>query len=100
MATINSNSHRVLHNHHLSEKTNALAGSGRYVFVVAKTANKIEIKKSVEAVYGVHVAKVNTVNTKGKSRKTGRTSGKTQDWKKAVVTLKAGEKIVGLSEGV
>jgi large subunit ribosomal protein L23 len=92
--------HRVLRNHHLSEKTNMMTQTGTYVFVVAKTANKIEVKKAVEAVYGVNVVKVNTANTKGKNRRHGRTQGRTQDWKKAIVTLKDGEKIAALSEGV
>lgn len=92
--------HRVLKNYHLSEKTNQLSTAGRYVFIVDRKANKIEIKKAVEKVYDVHVANVNIVNTKGKFRAYGRTSGRTSDWKKAIVTLKAGEKISGLAEGV
>lgn len=92
--------HMVLKSHHLSEKTNALAQHGRYVFVVAKSANKIEVKKAVEAVYEVHVAGVNMVNVQGKARRQGKSRGFTSDWKKAVVTLKAGERIAALSEGV
>lgn len=92
--------HRLLKNYHLSEKTNILSSTGRYVFIVDKSANKIEIKKAVEKVYDVHVTSVNTVNTKGKNRSHGKTSGRTSAWKKAVVTLKAGEKISGLAEGV
>lgn len=92
--------HLVLKSHHLSEKTNALAQNGRYVFVVAKSANKIEVKKAVEAVYEVHVASVNMVNVQGKARRQGRSRGFTSDWKKAVVTLKTGERIAALSEGV
>lgn len=92
--------HRVLNLHHLSEKTNALASTGVYVFKIAKATNKIEVKKAIERVYDVNVASVNTVNVKGKNRRTGRIKGKTSDWKKAYVTLKSGQKIVGLSEGV
>jgi large subunit ribosomal protein L23 len=91
--------HRVLLNHHLSEKTNILTNSGRYVFKVAPTSNKIEIKKAVETVYDVHVTSVNVLNAKGKVRRSGRGTGMTSDWKKAVVTLKDGEKITGLAEG-
>jgi large subunit ribosomal protein L23 len=90
--------HRILQQYHLSEKTNMLSSIGRYVFVVDKSANKIEIKKAVESVYDVHVTGVNILNTKGKFRTYGKTSGRTSDWKKAVVTLKEGEKISGLSE--
>jgi large subunit ribosomal protein L23 len=92
--------HRILQQYHMSEKTNNLSSTGRYVFVVAKTANKIEIKKAVESVYDVHVTSVNVVNTKGKFRSYGKTSGRTSAWKKAIVTLKSGEKISGLAEGV
>jgi large subunit ribosomal protein L23 len=92
--------HRILQQYHLSEKTNALSSTGRYVFVVAKSSNKIEIKKAVESVYDVHVTSVNVVNTKGKFRSYGKTSGRTSAWKKAIVTLKAGEKISGLAEGI
>jgi large subunit ribosomal protein L23 len=92
--------HSVLKRYHLSEKTNQLSSIGRYVFVVNGSANKIEVKKAVETVYDVHVTGVNIINTKGKSRNQGRISGRTSDWKKAIVTLKEGEKISGLAEGV
>lgn len=92
--------HRILRNHHLSEKTNMLSQTGRYVFRVAKTANKIEVRKAVESVYDVHVLKVNIINTLGKKRRQGRSVGYTQDWKKAIITLKEGERIAGLAEGV
>jgi large subunit ribosomal protein L23 len=92
--------HRILHNYHLSEKTNQFSNDGRYVFRVAKNANKITVKKAVESVYDVHVANVNILNTPGKVRRQGRTYGRTSDWKKAIVTLKPGEKITGLAEGV
>ncbi len=92
--------HHILHHYHLSEKTNQFSGSGRYVFKVAKTANKIDVKNAVEKVYDVHVTKVNMLNVLGKSRRQGRVMGRTQNWKKAVVTLKSGERISGLAEGV
>jgi large subunit ribosomal protein L23 len=92
--------HRILVSHHLSEKTNILSADGRYVFKVSGDANKIEVKKAVEKVYDVHVVSVNIVNTQGKVRRYGRSYGKTSDWKKAIVTLKKGEKIQGLAEGV
>src|ERR1041385_2004082 len=64
--------HRVLHRYHLSEKTNQFSSTGRYVFKVAKSANKIEVKKAVEKVYDVHVVSVNIVNVLGKNRRQGR----------------------------
>ena len=92
--------YRILRSAHLSEKTNALSANQRYVFKVNTRANKIEVKKAVEKAYDVHVTAVNVVNVKGKKRRMGRVFGKTSDWKKAVVTLKAGEKITGLIEAV
>lgn len=92
--------HRVLQNYHLSEKSNHLSTSGRYVFRVAKSANKLEVKKAIEKVYDVHVTDVNILNNLGKSRRAGKTSGRTSDWKKAYVTLKQGETISGLAEGI
>ncbi|MBI2356311.1 MAG: 50S ribosomal protein L23 [Candidatus Doudnabacteria bacterium] len=92
--------YRVLSSVHLSEKTNALSTVGRYVFKVNPKANKIDVKKAVEKTFDVHVTAVNVINTKGKMRRMGRKFGKTSDWKKAVVTLKTGEKIEGLVEGI
>lgn len=80
---------------HLSEK--AVGGSehenGCYVFVVPAHANKIEIKKAVEAVYGVIPTAVRIVSVRGKSVRFGHTLGTTRGWKKALVTLPQGKKI-------
>ena len=59
----------------------------KYTFKVAKDANKAEIKAAVEEVFGVKVAKVNTLNCKGHLRRYGRYEGYTPAWKKAIVTL-------------
>ena len=59
----------------------------KYTFKVAKDANKAEIKAAVEEVFGVKVAKVNTMNCKGHLRRYGRFQGYTPAWKKAIVTL-------------
>ena len=66
---------------------------GKYVFVVAKAANKIEIAKAVSEIFKVKVAKVNTVNVIGKPKRMGRTQGKRPDYKKAIVKLAPGETI-------
>ena len=66
----------------------------KYTFEVPKTANKIEIKKAVEEVFGVKVAAVNTMNVKGKPKRMGRYEGKRSDWKKAVVTLTQDSKTI------
>jgi len=65
----------------------------QYVFVVARKANKIEIKKAIEVVFKVKVTAVNTVVVKGKTRRIRGRVGKDPDFKKAIVTLKKGEKI-------
>ncbi len=71
--------------------------SNRFGFVVAKHANKIQIKQAVEDMYGVKVDDVNTMNYKGKAKsrytKTGYISGRTPAFKKAVITLAKGETI-------
>ena len=59
----------------------------KYTFEVPKTANKVEIKKAVEEVFGVKVAKVNTMNVLGKVKIMGRNEGRRASWKKAIVTL-------------
>jgi large subunit ribosomal protein L23 len=77
-----------------SEKNSRLKDKyNQYVFEVDRSANKIEIKKALEEIFGVKVLKVNTMNVLGKVRRRGRTSGKRPDWKKAIVTLKEGDKI-------
>lgn len=81
----------------INEKFSALNEKGVYGFVVAKTANKIEIGKAIERMFGVKVNKVNTmvVRADSKSRfQRGRaTTGRTQSYKKAIVYLKQGEVI-------
>ena len=72
----------------LSEKSYATIKDKKYTFVVAKNANKTEIKLEVEKRFGVQVEKVNTANYHGKLKRMGRSQGYTSDWKKAVVTLK------------
>lgn len=66
---------------------------GKYVFVVAKEANKIEIAKAVSTIFNVKVESVNTVNVLGKVKRMGRNLGKRSDYKKAIVKLAAGETI-------
>ncbi len=77
----------------VTERTTQLMADGKYVFVVAKKANKVEIAKAVTELFKVKVEKVNTVNVTGKTKRMGRTSGKRPDYKKAIVKLAAGESI-------
>lgn len=65
----------------------------KVLFKVEKNANKIDIKRAVEGIFKVKVERVATMNYKGKVKRMGRHSGKRADWKKAIVTLKEGEKL-------
>ncbi len=77
----------------ITEKTTAMSVNNQYVFMVARRTNKIEVKKAIAQVYGVTPVKVRIINVKGKEVKTGRVTGRTKDWKKAIVSIKEGEKI-------
>ena len=79
----------------ISEKSSMLAKAGKYVFLVNRDANKIEVRKAVEQFYNVKVVNVNMVRVLGKSRTYARITGRMQDFKKAIVTLKPGDKIEG-----
>lgn len=77
-----------------TEKSTAhLEPVGKYLFLVAKSANKIQVKQAVEEIYKVKVKDVNTVVSPGKLKRVRYQLGKTPDYKKAVVTLKEGQKI-------
>lgn len=78
----------------LTEKANLLREKGnQVVFEVARNANKVEIKDAVQKLFNVKVESVNTMIFRGKDRRMGRGYAKTQNWKKAVVTLKEGDSI-------
>lgn len=79
----------------VSEKSYGLIDEGVYTFIVAPDANKVEIRQAVEAIWGVKVLKVNTLNRKGKRIRNRRkaTFGRRSDTKRAMVTLAAGESI-------
>ena len=89
----------VLVNHiiikpHQTEASLSLAEkNNQYVFIVHPLANKIEIRKAVEEMFKVSVLRVNTLNVKGKSRRVRGRIGKDPSYKKAIVTVKKGEKI-------
>ncbi len=91
--------YRVLLKPLITEKGTHLAAKNKYLFLVAGSANKIEIKKAVSAVYNVSPVKVNIINLSGKEVRYGKTSGRTKDKKKAIVTLKPGQTI-SIYEGV
>jgi large subunit ribosomal protein L23 len=76
-----------------TEKSTAFEPSGKYVFLVHNESNKIQIKAAVEALYKVKVKDVNTLIMQGKMKRVRYQVGKTPDSKKAIVTLKEGQKI-------
>ncbi|WJN60124.1 50S ribosomal protein L23 [Pseudomonas sp. SO81] len=83
---------KVLVGPHISEKASVLAdGKSQFVFKVAVDATKLEIKKAVESLFSVKVDEVRTVNVQGKTKRTARGLGKRNDWKKAYVSLQAGQ---------
>jgi len=81
------------------KSTDQLEKNGAYTFVVARDANKIEIGKAIEVLFGVKVREVRTMRYAGKQRRVGRFVGRRAAWKKAVVTLRAGDTIE-IFEGV
>ena len=91
MTNINKNPRDILIRPIVSEKSYSLMDEGKYTFEVDPRSNKTEIKIAVEKVFGVKVTSVNTINRKGKVRRTRFGMGKRKDVKRAIVTLGAGE---------
>lgn len=77
----------------ISERSMAMLEENKYTFYVNPDANKIEVKNAVEELFNVTVLNVNTMSVKGKEKRMGRYVGRTADRKKAIVKLKAGDKI-------
>ncbi len=84
----------------ITEKAGSVLPEKKYTFRVKKDANKIAIKYAVEEIFGVKVAKVNTISMKGHLRRMGRNEGYTSDWKKAVVTLTEDSKTIEFFDGM
>ncbi len=78
----------------LTEKGYDGIADKKYTFIVAKSANKTQIKLAIEQLFGVDVKSVNTVNCKGKLKRMGRSEGYTPDYKKAIVQLKEDSKTI------
>lgn len=77
----------------VTEKASDLGVLNKYVFAINPRMNKIEVKKAIRTIYNVDPIKVNIANFSGKNVRYGRVKGKTKAWKKAIVTLKQGDKI-------
>ncbi len=84
---------KVLISPHISEKGTAISKQDQYIFRVAPKANKTEIKKAVESLYGVNVLSVNTVKIPKKKRRLGKISGFKKGYKKAIIKIKKNQKI-------
>ena len=94
------NLHDVIRGPLITEKATTLHEDDTVCFRVAVDANKVQVKKAVEKLFGVKVAKVRTARINGKMKRYGRFEGKRPDWKKAYVTLREGEKMIEFFEGV
>lgn len=93
--------HKIIIRPLITEKTTQLKEtSGVICFEVARSANKIEIKRAVELLFKTKVAEVRTQTKAGKIRRVGRNLGRTKDWKKAYVRLREGEKMIEYFEAV
>ncbi len=84
----------------ITEKSMEGLQENNYTFKVAKNANKIEIAKAVEELFGVQVAKVNTMNVRGRAKRMGMSRGYTPNWKKAIVTLAEDSKTIEFFDGM
>ena len=91
--------YEVLRRPLITEKSTALQAEGKYAFEVAREANKPQIKQAVEKAFKVEVTAVNVMTVPGKRRRLGRRQLPAHPWKKAIITLKEGDKIE-LFEGV
>jgi large subunit ribosomal protein L23 len=86
--------HQIIRRPLVTEKsTQQKEAHNQYVFEVQREANKIEIQKAIERLFKVKVTQVRTSNVLGKVKRLGRKYGKRPDWKKAIVTLKEGDRI-------
>ena len=93
------NAHDIIIKPIITEDSMDRLQNNRYTFKVAKDANKIEIANAIEEIFDVKVAKVNTMNVKGKEKRMGRYTGYRPDWKKAIVTLE-GDKTIEFFDGM
>ena len=86
-------SYQVLLRPLITEKATYLGALNKYVFAINPKMNKLEVKKAIRAIYKVDPVQINILNLSGKKIRAGRITGVTKSWKKAVVTLKPGDKI-------
>lgn len=92
--------HDIIKRPIVTENSMEAMADKKYTFVVDKRSNKTEVKNAVEKVFGVKVARVNTMNMRGKKKRMGANVGKRADWKKAIVTLTEDSKTIEFFEGI
>ena len=95
-----TNPHDIIIRPIVTEQSMAEMAENKYTFEVSEKANKTEIKKAVETIFGVNVEKVNTLNYDGKVKRMGRSVGRTASFKKAVVKLTADSKEIEFFQGM
>lgn len=91
--TVSTSTSGILLRPYLTEKSSRLAELGQYTFLVARDAEKVSIARAVEKRYGVHSRKVTIVRLPGKTVRYGKTIGRRSAFKKAIIAVRAGEKI-------
>ena len=84
----------------ITEKSMIGMENKKYTFKVATDANKIEIAKAAETLFGVDVKKVHTMNVRGRAKRVGQSKGYRSDWKKAIITLTENSKGISFFEGL
>ncbi|MDD4271512.1 MAG: 50S ribosomal protein L23 [Patescibacteria group bacterium] len=97
--SVGGNAYKIIMKPLVTEKVSGLGALNKYVFAVAKNANKIEVAKAIKEIYGIKPIGVNVIRMSGKKTRYGRISGRRKDWKKAIITLPKGEAIK-IYEGV
>lgn len=93
-------SHDIIRKPVITEKSMAAMAEKKYTFIVHVNANKVQIKRACEEVFGVKVEKVQTIRTMGKTKRMGVHVGKRADTKKAIVTLAQDSKAIEFFEGM
>ena len=93
-------SHDIIRKPVITEKSMTAMAEKKYTFIVHMNANKVQIKRACEEIFGVKVEKITTARVLGKVKRMGATSGKRADWKKAIVKLTADSKTIEFFDGM
>lgn len=91
--SVHGDAYKIVMKPLVTEKVSGLGVLNKYVFAVAKNANKIEVAKAIKEIYSLKPVSVNVIRMSGKKARYGRISGRRKDWKKAIITLPKGQTI-------